>query len=95
MLSNKSIPVVETIAAVATPPGIGGIGIIRISGPSALDIAQILTGTTLEKGRALFRKFLDETAHPIDHGLCIYSHLQVNMLLRFRVTVAQYYSTCC
>jgi tRNA modification GTPase len=73
MLSNKSIPVVETIAAVATPPGIGGIGIIRISGPSALEIAQILTGTTLEKGRALFRRFLDETAHPIDHGLCIYS----------------------
>ncbi|MFT4606826.1 MAG: tRNA modification GTPase [Urechidicola sp.] len=65
--------VVETIAAVATPPGIGGIGIIRISGPNALEIAQVLTGTTLVKGRALFRKFLDETAHPIDHGLCIYS----------------------
>jgi tRNA modification GTPase len=67
------MPVVDTIAAVATPPGIGGIGIIRISGPSSLEIAQILTGTTLEKGRALFRKFLDETSHPIDHGLCIYS----------------------
>ena len=67
------MPVVDTIAAVATPPGIGGIGIIRISGPRALEIAQILTGTTLEKGRALFRKFLDETSHPIDHGLCIYS----------------------
>jgi tRNA modification GTPase len=67
------MPVVDTIAAVATPPGIGGIGIIRISGPNALEIAQILTGTTIEKGRALFRKFLDETAHPIDHGLCIYS----------------------
>jgi tRNA modification GTPase len=67
------MPVVDTIAAVATPPGIGGIGIIRISGPSALEIAQILTGTTLEKGRALFRKFLDESADPIDHGLCIYS----------------------
>lgn len=65
--------VVDTIAAVATPPGIGGIGIIRISGPRALEIAQTLTGTTLDKGRALFRKFLDETAHPIDHGLCIYS----------------------
>jgi tRNA modification GTPase len=66
-------PVVDTIAAVATPPGIGGIGIIRISGPKAFEIAQILTGTTLVKGRALFRKFLDETAHAIDHGLCIYS----------------------
>lgn len=67
------MPVVDTIAAVATPPGIGGIGIIRISGPGALEIAQTLTGTTLDKGRALFRKFLDEDARPIDHGLCIYS----------------------
>ena len=65
--------VIETIAAIATPPGIGGIGIIRISGPIALEIGQTLTGTTLEKGRALFRKFLDETNHPIDHGLCFYS----------------------
>lgn len=63
----------DTIAAVATPPGIGGIGIIRISGPKALEIAQILTGTILEQGRALFRKFLDELSYPIDHGLCIYS----------------------
>jgi|TARA_B110000093_G_scaffold182870_1_gene230870 tRNA modification GTPase len=65
--------VTDTIAAVATPPGIGGIGIIRISGPRALEIAQTLTGTDLEKGRALFRKFFDELSHPIDHGLCIYS----------------------
>jgi len=32
----------ETIAAIATPPGPGGIGIIRISGPLALDILQII-----------------------------------------------------
>ena len=30
----------ETIAAIATPPGDGGIGIIRISGQSALDIGN-------------------------------------------------------
>lgn len=30
----------ETIAAIATPPGQGGIGIVRISGPKALDIAR-------------------------------------------------------
>jgi tRNA modification GTPase len=65
--------IIDTIAAVATPPGIGGIGIIRISGPRAYGIAQILTGTDLKKGLALFRKFSDEEGHPIDHGLCIYS----------------------
>jgi tRNA modification GTPase len=65
--------IIDTIAAVATPLGIGGIGIIRISGPRAYGIAQILTGTDLKKGLALFRKFSDEEGHPIDHGLCIYS----------------------
>ena len=32
----------DTIAAIATPPGVGGIGIIRLSGPKARDIARIL-----------------------------------------------------
>ncbi len=32
----------DTIAAIATPPGIGGIGLIRVSGPTALGIAQRL-----------------------------------------------------
>src|SRR2546427_9686138 len=31
---------VDTIAAIATPLGIGGIGVVRISGPAALPIAQ-------------------------------------------------------
>lgn len=32
----------DTIAAIATPPGAGGIGIIRVSGPKSLDIARLL-----------------------------------------------------
>ena len=32
----------ETITAIATPPGIGGIGIVRISGPKAIDIAKVI-----------------------------------------------------
>ncbi len=31
---------VDTIAAIATPLGIGGIGVVRVSGPAALSIAQ-------------------------------------------------------
>ncbi len=38
----------DTIAAIATPPGMGGIGIIRISGPLALSIISELFGTTLQ-----------------------------------------------
>lgn len=33
----------ETIAAIATPPGVGGIGIIRISGPKAIAVADQVT----------------------------------------------------
>jgi len=31
---------VDTIAAIATPLGIGGIGVVRLSGPAALSMAQ-------------------------------------------------------
>ena len=34
----------ETIVAIATPPGRGGLGVVRVSGPSAQEIAQRLTG---------------------------------------------------
>ena len=33
---------VSTIAAIATPPGAGGIGIVRLSGPAALEIGEAL-----------------------------------------------------
>jgi tRNA modification GTPase len=36
------MPLDDTIAAIATPPGVGGIGIIRISGPLAETIARLL-----------------------------------------------------
>ncbi|SVB67233.1 uncharacterized protein METZ01_LOCUS220087, partial [marine metagenome] len=35
----------ETIAAIATPPGIGGIGVVRISGIGAASIAEELLGS--------------------------------------------------
>ncbi|MFX6544462.1 tRNA uridine-5-carboxymethylaminomethyl(34) synthesis GTPase MnmE, partial [Acinetobacter baumannii] len=47
-----------TIAAIATPPGRGGVGVIRLSGPKAYDIAQKLTQKNLPEARmAGFRKF--------------------------------------
>src|SRR5688572_28464668 len=36
----------DTIVAIATPPGRGGIGIVRLAGPDAHRIAQSLTGRT-------------------------------------------------
>mgnify|MGYP003464322876 FL=1 len=37
-----------TIAAIATPPGRGGVGVIRLSGPKAYEIAEALTKKELD-----------------------------------------------
>lgn len=66
------MPTSDTIAAIATPAGIGGIGIVRISGPLALQIGNTLTATSLQINRVRFRKFMDASGQTLDHGLCFY-----------------------
>ena len=61
----------DTIVAIATPPGIGGIGIVRLSGPEAFAIGAQITGAAVEPGKILFRRFLDAGGEAIDHGLCL------------------------
>ena len=61
----------DTIAAIATPPGVGGIGVIRISGPRALAVAESLTDSRLETGRIQLRDFLDADGSAIDQGLVL------------------------
>src|SRR5215218_226010 len=48
----------DTIVAVATPPGRGGLGVVRLSGPDALRVAQNLVtlDKTLEPRHATFTK---------------------------------------
>ncbi|WP_347987260.1 tRNA uridine-5-carboxymethylaminomethyl(34) synthesis GTPase MnmE [Methylomonas sp. AM2-LC] len=62
----------DTIAAIATPPGNGGVGIIRISGPAVADIAHHLTRKKLIPRYATFCKFLNTDGSSIDSGLLIY-----------------------
>ncbi|MGA3080796.1 MAG: tRNA uridine-5-carboxymethylaminomethyl(34) synthesis GTPase MnmE [Terracidiphilus sp.] len=52
----------DTIAAISTPPGRGGIGIVRLSGPNAASIAAQLVGLhqPLEHARARLADVLDE-----------------------------------
>jgi tRNA modification GTPase len=64
----------ETIVAISTPPGRGGIGIVRLSGPQAAPIATQLVRLRqpLEHGRARLADVLDATdsdALPIDEAL--------------------------
>ncbi len=63
-----------TIAAIATPSGRGGVGIIRISGNKAADIAKTILNTdTLPSPRkALYKPFLDANQQTIDDGIALY-----------------------
>jgi tRNA modification GTPase len=62
----------DTIAAVATPPGRGGIAIVRISGPDAPRIAQGLLGRLPTPRTATRLPFLDAQQRAIDRGLVCY-----------------------
>ena len=61
-----------TIAAIATPPGRGGIGIVRVSGLLATKIALDLLGDVPEPRRAALRTFRDAEGNMLDGGLAIY-----------------------
>lgn len=62
----------DTIAAIATPPGNGGVGIIRISGLLVKEIAQQLTNKPLQARLAQFTPFLDHDLSVIDSGICLF-----------------------
>ncbi|MBL3618525.1 MAG: tRNA uridine-5-carboxymethylaminomethyl(34) synthesis GTPase MnmE [gamma proteobacterium endosymbiont of Lamellibrachia anaximandri] len=62
----------ETIAAVATPPGRGGVGIIRVSGPRCVDVATAVTGNLPNPRHAQFSRFSDADGSTIDEGICLY-----------------------
>ncbi len=62
----------DTIAAIATPPGRGGIGIVRVSGPQAAAIAEGIAGHLPTPRRLALRDFLDEDGSVLDTGLLVY-----------------------
>ncbi len=62
----------ETIAAIATPPGRGGVGIIRIAGPAAANVAHALLGDVPQPRRAELRPFLDGNGQPLDSGIALW-----------------------
>lgn len=62
----------DTIAAIATPPGRGGVGIIRVSGPLAKNIANTILGKIPQPRFADYLSFLDHNNEVIDSGLALY-----------------------
>jgi tRNA modification GTPase len=61
-----------TIAAVATPPGYGGVGIVRISGKLVSNIANAMLGHLPAPRIATLVRFLDDNTQSIDSGLALY-----------------------
>lgn len=62
----------DTIAAIATPPGRGGVGIIRVSGPLAKEISEKILGKIPKPRYADYLPFLDQNKETIDSGLALY-----------------------
>jgi len=62
----------DTIAAVATPAGRGGIGIVRISGPAVPRIGADLIGSLPAARRATLARFADARGQVIDEGIALY-----------------------
>ncbi len=62
----------DTIAAIATPPGKGGVGIVRVSGPGVVEITQAILGTLPEARYAYYGPFLGSDAEVLDRGIALY-----------------------
>ncbi|HYM43752.1 MAG TPA: tRNA uridine-5-carboxymethylaminomethyl(34) synthesis GTPase MnmE [Steroidobacteraceae bacterium] len=62
----------DTIVAAATPPGRGGVGIVRLSGPKVPELAAVILGELPQPRRASVARFLDAQGEPIDAGLALF-----------------------
>ena len=62
----------ETIAAVATPPGRGGVGIVRVSGEKVAAIAQAILGFMPKPRYAHHTPFLAADGQPLDVGIALF-----------------------
>ena len=61
-----------TLVARASAPGLGGVGVIRISGSDTKAIATALLGKIPENRFATKSSFIDESGNPLDHGLALF-----------------------
>ncbi len=69
---NSNLKNHDTIAAVATPAGRGGVGIIRLSGPEVKKISECILGTLPEPFKASHRLFKDDKQQTLDDGIAIF-----------------------
>ncbi|MGM0541377.1 MAG: tRNA uridine-5-carboxymethylaminomethyl(34) synthesis GTPase MnmE [Pseudomonadota bacterium] len=63
---------IETIAAIATAPGRGGVGIVRVSGKKVVAIAQAVLGKLPKPRYAFYGDFLSKEGEVLDKGIALY-----------------------
>ena len=62
----------DLIAAIATAPGRGGVGVVRVSGAEIAPLAIAILGRLPEPRRATFTRFLDRDGEVLDEGIALY-----------------------
>lgn len=62
----------ETITALATPSGRGGVGIIRVSGPQVRTIAHAMLGQLPKPRQAVYLPFQDSQGQMVDEGIALF-----------------------
>lgn len=62
----------DPIVAIATAPGRGAVGIVRVSGQGLASFVQALLGRPLKPREATYLPLTDATGQPIDHGLALW-----------------------
>lgn len=62
----------DVIAAIATPPGRGGIGVVRVSGPDLSRLVGGVVGRALQPRVATLTRFLDARGEVLDEGLALW-----------------------
>ena len=67
-----SSPTTDTIVAIATPSGAGGIGVLRVSGPAAPRIASELLGRAPRPRHAHYVRVRDDAGALLDHALLLF-----------------------
>jgi len=73
MPANTSLTTTtDTICAIATPPGVGGVGVIRVSGPLSTSLAKQVLGISMEPRKAYFARFMDQQGQAIDSGIALF-----------------------
>lgn len=62
----------DLIAAIATAPGRGGVGVVRVSGAEIAPLVTAILGRLPEPRRATYTRFLDRDGEVIDEGIALY-----------------------